>query len=78
MATDGLYRPLTTLSFLIDRTILGHGDVASGYVVDKEIVAGSAVAAGQRVYRIAPLDRVNAGLAVDAVRHAALGKGCRR
>ena len=34
MATDGLYRPLTTLSFLIDRAILGHGDVASGYVVE--------------------------------------------
>jgi len=29
-----------------------------GYVVEKEIVAGSAVEAGQRVYRIAPLDRV--------------------
>jgi tetratricopeptide (TPR) repeat protein len=34
MATDGLYRPLTTLSFLIDRTLLGHGDVAFGYVVE--------------------------------------------
>ncbi|RIK99303.1 MAG: efflux RND transporter periplasmic adaptor subunit [Proteobacteria bacterium] len=31
---------------------------ASGYVVEKEIVAGSAVAMGQRVYRIAPLGRV--------------------
>jgi Cu(I)/Ag(I) efflux system membrane fusion protein len=31
---------------------------ASGYVVEKEIVAGSAVEMGQRVYRIAPLDRV--------------------
>ncbi len=30
----------------------------SGYIVEKEIVAGSAIAAGQRVYRIAPLDRV--------------------
>jgi Cu(I)/Ag(I) efflux system membrane fusion protein len=30
----------------------------SGYVVEKEIVAGSAVEMGQRVYRIAPLDRV--------------------
>jgi Cu(I)/Ag(I) efflux system membrane fusion protein len=30
----------------------------SGYVVEKEIVAGSAIASGQRVYRIAPLDRV--------------------
>jgi Cu(I)/Ag(I) efflux system membrane fusion protein len=31
---------------------------ASGYVVEKEVVAGSAVEAGQRLYRIAPLDRV--------------------
>lgn len=30
----------------------------SGYVVEKEIVAGSPVEAGQRVYRIAPLDRI--------------------
>jgi len=30
----------------------------SGYVVEKEIVAGSPVEMGQRVYRIAPLDRV--------------------
>ena len=30
----------------------------AGYVVEKEIVAGSAVEMGQRVYRIAPLDRV--------------------
>jgi Cu(I)/Ag(I) efflux system membrane fusion protein len=30
----------------------------SGYVVEKEIVAGSPVAMGERVYRIAPLDRV--------------------
>jgi len=30
----------------------------SGYVVEKEIVAGSAIEMGQRVYRIAPLDRV--------------------
>jgi Cu(I)/Ag(I) efflux system membrane fusion protein len=30
----------------------------SGYVVEKEIVAGSAVASGVRVYRIAPLDHV--------------------
>ena len=29
-----------------------------GYVVEKEIVAGSPVEMGQRVYRIAPLDRV--------------------
>jgi Cu(I)/Ag(I) efflux system membrane fusion protein len=28
----------------------------SGYIVEKEIVAGSAIAMGQRVYRIAPLD----------------------
>src|SRR5689334_2252351 len=34
MATDGLYRPLTTLSWLIDRAVLGHGDVAFGYVVE--------------------------------------------
>jgi Cu(I)/Ag(I) efflux system membrane fusion protein len=31
---------------------------ASGYVVEKEVVAGSAVSAGERLYRIAPLDRV--------------------
>ncbi|HEY8494554.1 MAG TPA: efflux RND transporter periplasmic adaptor subunit [Myxococcota bacterium] len=30
----------------------------SGYVVEKEVVAGSPVAAGQRAYRIAPLDRI--------------------
>jgi len=30
----------------------------SGYVVEKDIVAGSAIEMGQRVYRIAPLDRV--------------------
>jgi Cu(I)/Ag(I) efflux system membrane fusion protein len=30
----------------------------SGYVVEKEIVAGSAIEMGQRVYRIAPLDHV--------------------
>ncbi len=30
----------------------------SGYVVEKEIVAGSAIMMGQRVYRIAPLDHV--------------------
>lgn len=29
-----------------------------GYVVEKDVVAGSAVEAGQRAYRIAPLDRV--------------------
>jgi protein O-mannosyl-transferase len=34
MATDGLYRPLTTLSWLIDRAVLGRGDVAFGYVVE--------------------------------------------
>ncbi len=31
---------------------------ARGYVVEKEVVAGSAVEPGQRLYRIAPLDRV--------------------
>jgi Cu(I)/Ag(I) efflux system membrane fusion protein len=31
---------------------------ASGFVVEKEVVAGSAVEAGQRLFRIAPLDRV--------------------
>ena len=31
---------------------------SSGYVVEKTIVAGSAFEAGQRLYRIAPLDRV--------------------
>jgi Cu(I)/Ag(I) efflux system membrane fusion protein len=31
---------------------------ASGYIVEKEIVAGSAIMMGQRVYRIAPLDHV--------------------
>ncbi len=30
----------------------------SGYIVEKEIVAGSAIEMGQRVYRIAPLDHV--------------------
>ncbi|HSJ99577.1 MAG TPA: efflux RND transporter periplasmic adaptor subunit [Myxococcota bacterium] len=30
----------------------------AGYVVEKEVVAGSPVESGQRVYRIAPLDRV--------------------
>jgi Cu(I)/Ag(I) efflux system membrane fusion protein len=31
---------------------------ASGYVIEKEIVAGGAIEPAQRVYRIAPLDRV--------------------
>lgn len=31
---------------------------ASGYVVEKEVVAGGVVEPGQRLYRIAPLDRV--------------------
>jgi len=44
MATDGLYRPLTILSFLIDRAVLGHGDRASGYVIEN--VALHAVCAG--------------------------------
>jgi Cu(I)/Ag(I) efflux system membrane fusion protein len=30
----------------------------SGYIIEKEIVAGSAIEMGQRVYRIAPLDHV--------------------
>jgi tetratricopeptide (TPR) repeat protein len=34
MATDGLYRPLTILSFLVDQAILGHGDRAAGYVIE--------------------------------------------
>jgi tetratricopeptide (TPR) repeat protein len=34
MATDGLYRPLTILSFMADRAVLGHGDRAFGYVVE--------------------------------------------
>src|SRR5688572_18762885 len=34
MANDGLYRPLTILSFMVDRAILGHGDRAFGYVVE--------------------------------------------
>jgi hypothetical protein len=34
MATDGLYRPLTVLSFMVDRAVLGHGDRAFGYVVE--------------------------------------------
>jgi hypothetical protein len=28
---DGLYRPLTTLSYLIDAAVLGHGDRPAGY-----------------------------------------------
>jgi Cu(I)/Ag(I) efflux system membrane fusion protein len=31
---------------------------ASGYVVEKDVVAGGAIEPGQRLYRIAPLDRV--------------------
>ncbi|MGE0396520.1 MAG: efflux RND transporter periplasmic adaptor subunit [Kofleriaceae bacterium] len=31
---------------------------ASGYVIEKEVVAGAAVEAGQRLYRIAALDRI--------------------
>jgi Cu(I)/Ag(I) efflux system membrane fusion protein len=31
---------------------------ASGYVIEKNVVAGSAVAPGERLFRIAPLDRV--------------------
>jgi membrane fusion protein, copper/silver efflux system len=31
---------------------------ASGYVLEKEVVEGGAVMAGERLYRIAPLDRV--------------------
>jgi Cu(I)/Ag(I) efflux system membrane fusion protein len=31
---------------------------ASGYVVEKDVVEGSAVQPGQRLYRIAPLDRI--------------------
>jgi Cu(I)/Ag(I) efflux system membrane fusion protein len=31
---------------------------ASGYVVEKNVVAGAAIEPGQRLYRIAPLDRV--------------------
>lgn len=34
MATDGLYRPLTMLSFLIDWSVLGHGDQPYWYVVE--------------------------------------------
>jgi pentatricopeptide repeat protein len=34
MATDGLYRPLTVLSFMFDRGVLGYGDRALGYAVE--------------------------------------------
>ena len=38
MATDGLYRPLTILTFLVDRAVLGYGDLASGYVIENVIL----------------------------------------
>jgi tetratricopeptide (TPR) repeat protein len=38
MATDGLYRPVTMLSFLVDRAVLGHGDRATGYVVENVLL----------------------------------------
>ena len=38
MATDGLYRPLTILSFLVDRAVLGYGDQAFGYVIENIVL----------------------------------------
>jgi tetratricopeptide (TPR) repeat protein len=32
--TSGVYRPLTTLSFLVDYAVLGHGARATGYIVE--------------------------------------------
>src|SRR5262245_43097911 len=44
MTTNGLYRPLTVLSYLLDRAVLGHGDRAFGYVVENVALhAGGAV-----------------------------------
>jgi protein O-mannosyl-transferase len=42
--TTGSYRPLTVLSYLLDRAVLGHGDRAFGYVVENVALhAGCAV-----------------------------------
>jgi tetratricopeptide (TPR) repeat protein len=38
MATDGLYRPLTMLSFLFDYAVLGHADNAAPYVVENVLL----------------------------------------
>lgn len=38
MATDGLYRPVTMLSFLLDRGVLGYGNRATGYVVENVLL----------------------------------------
>jgi protein O-mannosyl-transferase len=38
MATDGLYRPLTILSFLADWSVLGHGDRPAGYLVENVVL----------------------------------------
>lgn len=37
-AVDGLYRPLTILSFLVDRAVLGYGDRAHGYVIENVVL----------------------------------------
>jgi tetratricopeptide (TPR) repeat protein len=34
LATGGVYRPLTMLSFLVDYAVLGHGARATGYIVE--------------------------------------------
>ena len=34
LTTGGVYRPLTMLSFLVDYALLGHGDRATGYIVE--------------------------------------------
>jgi tetratricopeptide (TPR) repeat protein len=41
MATDGLYRPLTILSYLVDRAVLGYGDQAFGYVIENIALHGA-------------------------------------
>jgi pentatricopeptide repeat protein len=40
MATDGLYRPVTMLSFLVDYAVLGHADRATGYIVENVLLHG--------------------------------------
>jgi tetratricopeptide (TPR) repeat protein len=44
MATDGLYRPVTMLSFLFDYAVLGHADHAAPYVVENMLLHGACAA----------------------------------
>ena len=44
MATDGLYRPVTTLSFLVDHAVLGDGDRPRGYHVTNLVLHLACVA----------------------------------